>query len=72
MDLLKIASLPNLLPPRKGRLANLKRSQEELSPAEQQLVQEQLEALYQDKDQAIDRLDLRILLVLAVCHNHCI
>ncbi len=63
MDFLKLSSLPKLLPPRKGRLANLKRSQEVLTPAEQQLAEGQFVKMYQDKDQTIDKQDLKILYV---------
>ena len=61
MDFLKLANLPKVQPPRKGRLANLKRSPEELSAVEQQLAQEQIEKMYMDKDQTIDKQELKIL-----------
>ncbi len=61
MDFLKLQSLPKILPPRKGRLANLKRSQEDLTPNEHQLAQDQLDKIYPDKDQPIDKQELKIL-----------
>jgi len=61
MDLWKLSKLPKLLPPRKGRLSNLKRSQEELAPIEQEMATNELEKMYKDHEQGIDKLEIKIL-----------
>ena len=61
MNYPKLINLPKLLPPRKGRLTSIKRSQEELTAAEHQLVQEQFDIMYQDQDKIIDKLEIKIL-----------
>lgn len=61
MDFLKMQSLPAILPQRKGRLASMKRSQDELTQAEVQIAQAQLDKMYPDKEANIDKQELKIL-----------
>eukprot|EP00826_Nyctotherus_ovalis_P000661 TRINITY_DN10006_c0_g1_i3.p1 TRINITY_DN10006_c0_g1~~TRINITY_DN10006_c0_g1_i3.p1 ORF type:complete len:123 (-),score=33.67 TRINITY_DN10006_c0_g1_i3:425-793(-) len=61
MDYLKISSLPKILPPRKGRLIHVRRSQDELTPNERSMVEQMLARMFEGKEPAISREDFRIL-----------
>ena len=61
MNYIKLTNLPKLLPPRKGRLSTIKRSQEKLSLAEQQFVQDQFSIMYNDSNKTIDKFEIKIL-----------
>eukprot|EP00826_Nyctotherus_ovalis_P000663 TRINITY_DN10006_c0_g1_i7.p1 TRINITY_DN10006_c0_g1~~TRINITY_DN10006_c0_g1_i7.p1 ORF type:complete len:206 (-),score=69.67 TRINITY_DN10006_c0_g1_i7:109-726(-) len=63
MDYLKISSLPKILPPRKGRLIHVRRSQDELTPNERSMVEQMLARMFEGKEPAISREDFRILLL---------
>ena len=61
MDYVKISNLPKILNPRKGRLANVRRSHEDLTPLELKQAEDILEKMFRKKRQAIDRSQLRLL-----------
>jgi hypothetical protein len=61
MELTKVMSLPPVLAPRKGRLANTKRSHDELTETERKLAETQLALMFPEADSPINIKDLKLL-----------